>query len=241
MEALVTIIIPVYNYGQFLAAAIDTVIAQSYRSIEVIVVDDGSTDNTAKIAQSYSEVQYFYQKNQGVAVARNTGISKARGKFIGFLDADDTWSVNKLKIQIRNLIENPGLGFNMCKNRNFIESGVKLDPKITGPFLERVQICFASLVTHRNLFDQIGGYDPHYKILEDLDWLIRAKDAGIIMEVLPDILVNRRIHTHNLSLTNQQAWQKFKFQILKESIERQRKKEAGIKSRNRSELKIGYF
>ena len=87
MNELVSIIIPVFNYGLFLAEALDSVMAQSYRPVEVIVVDDGSTDNTREIALSFPEVQYFYRKNQGEAVARNTGIAKARGKFIAFLDA----------------------------------------------------------------------------------------------------------------------------------------------------------
>lgn len=227
MSELVTIIIPVFNYGHFLAAAIDSVMTQSYRPIEVIVVDDGSTDNTADIARSYPDVQYVYQPNQGVAVARNTGISKARGKFIAFLDADDTWLPDKLKIQIRHLIENPGLGYNICKIRNFTEPGVNLDPKTVRSLQEIEQIGLATIVTTKDIFARIGGFDPRYQVGEDFDWFTRAKDAGITMAILPDILLNRRIHDKNLSIQNLQAQHALRLQILKESIERRRKKKAG--------------
>jgi glycosyltransferase involved in cell wall biosynthesis len=227
MNELVSIIIPVYNYGQFLAEAIESILLQSYRPIEVIIVDDGSTDNTSDIARSYPDVQYVYQPNQGVAIARNTGIYMAMGKYIAFLDADDSWPIDKLKIQIRHLIENPDIGYNICKIRNFIETGVNLHPKITSSLLENEQIGFATIVAHKDLFDKIGGFDPRYKIGEDFDWYSRAKDAGIKMAILPDILLNRRIHNHNLSIYDPQACHSSRFQIMKESIERQRKMKAG--------------
>jgi glycosyltransferase involved in cell wall biosynthesis len=227
MNELVSIIIPVYNYGQFLGAAIDSVMKQSYRPIEVIIVDDGSTDNTSDIAHSYEDVQYVYQPNQGVAVARNTGISKARGKFIAFLDADDTWHPDKLEIQIRHLIEHPDIGINICKIQNFFEPGISLGPKIISALHENDQIGMPTIVTYRDIFDKIGCYDPRYKVSEDFDWFIRAKDAGIKMAILPDILLNRRIHNHNLSIHNPQACLANRLQIMKESIERQRKKKGG--------------
>jgi glycosyltransferase involved in cell wall biosynthesis len=228
MNDCVTIIIPVYNYGHFLPAAIDSVMMQTYRPIELIVVDDGSTDDTAEIARSYPDVKYIYQPNQGVAVAKNTGISVARGKFIAFLDADDTWHPDKLKIQVSHLIETPGLGYSICKIRNFTDPGVSPDPQISRILQESEQIGLATILTYKNIFEEVGVFDPRYKVGEDFDWFTRAKDAGIMMAILPDILLNRRIHRHNLSVQNPQACHASRLQIMKESIERQRKMKAGI-------------
>jgi len=224
MNELVSIIIPVFNYGRFLAEALDSVMAQSYRPVEVIVVDDGSTDNTREIALSFPEIQYFYQKNQGEAVARNTGIAKARGKYIAFLDADDTWLPDKLKIQIQYLEEHTGLGCTFCKIQNFIEPGVNLDPKAVSSLLESDQIGLATIVTKKDIFAQVGGFDSRYKVGTDFDWFVRARDAGITMVILPDILLNRRIHNENISTQNLRVHHALRLQILKESIERQRKK-----------------
>src|SRR3982074_3555445 len=97
---LVSVIVPVYNGERFLAETLQSIINQQYRPLELIVIDDGSTDQTARIATSVSEVRYFYQRNQGVANARNAGLAAARGELIAFLDADDLWQPNKLSLQV---------------------------------------------------------------------------------------------------------------------------------------------
>ena len=224
MNELVSIIIPIYNYGRFLAEAIDSVMAQTYRPIEVIVVDDGSTDNTANIATSYPDIQYIYQPNQGVSVARNTGISKARGKYLAFLDADDTWHPDKLKIQIQHLKENPNIGYNICKIKNYFEPEINRDPRIISALYEYDQIGGFTIVCTKSIFEQVGGFDSRYKAGEDFDWFTRAKDKGIAMAIVPDILLNRRIHNNNLSYQNPQEWLPRRLQIMKESIERKRMK-----------------
>ena len=99
-QPLVSVIIPVYNREKFLAEAIDSVLAQTYRPIEIIVIDDGSTDKSGEIARSYAETKYIYQDNQGVSVARNIGVDAAQGEFLAFLDSDDMWLHNKLETQI---------------------------------------------------------------------------------------------------------------------------------------------
>ena len=114
-NSAVSVIIPSYNCEPFLAEAIESVFAQTYRPKEVIVVDDGSTDQTAAIARSYKEVQYIYQANQGPAIARNNGIATARGDFIAFIDHDDMWLPNKLEVQIEYLLEHPYVGLSICR------------------------------------------------------------------------------------------------------------------------------
>ncbi|MFM6154726.1 MAG: glycosyltransferase family 2 protein, partial [Sphaerospermopsis kisseleviana] len=122
-KPLVSVIIPVYNGDRHLAQAIESVLNQTYQPFEVIVVDDGSTDNSANVACSYKEVHYLYQPNQGVAVARNTGISQARGEFIAFLDQDDLWTPDKLTVQVDYLLKHENIGYTLSKMRVFLEPG----------------------------------------------------------------------------------------------------------------------
>src|SRR6187549_3720033 len=108
---LVSIIVPVYNGERYLRAALESIFAQTYRPLEVIVVDDGSVDDSGVIAQSFPEVRYIRQENQGVAAARNHGIETARGEFYAFLDQDDLWTPEKLTVQISYLLNDPDLGY----------------------------------------------------------------------------------------------------------------------------------
>ena len=107
---LASVIIPVYNGELYLAEALDSVFAQDYRPIEVIVVDDGSTDGTATVANEYSQVHYLHQPNQGPPVARNTGLSYCTGDLITLLDADDLWVPGKLSMQVAYLEAHPEAG-----------------------------------------------------------------------------------------------------------------------------------
>jgi len=108
MTSLVSVIIPTYNSADFLKIAIDSVLQQSYSNYEILVIDDGSTDNTEELMRGYSElVVYIKQSNQGVSAARNTGIKQAKGEFIAFLDADDSWFSDKLTLQIDMLHKYP--------------------------------------------------------------------------------------------------------------------------------------
>src|SRR5436853_749734 len=100
MPSLVSVIIPVYNCEQYLAEAIQSVLAQTHPTIELIVVDDGSTDNSAAVAKSFAVVRYVFQRQGGPGAARNRGISLARGSFLAFLDADDVWVAGKLTRQL---------------------------------------------------------------------------------------------------------------------------------------------
>jgi glycosyltransferase involved in cell wall biosynthesis len=98
---LISVLIPAYNGEPYLADAINSVLAQNYRPIEIIVIDDGSTDGTASIAQSFQDVRYTYQTNGGISVALNHGIELAAGDYFSFLDADDLWTPNKLLRQMQ--------------------------------------------------------------------------------------------------------------------------------------------
>src|SRR5713101_4173715 len=108
---LVSVIIPSYNHAQFLGQAIESVLAQSYSNFELIVVDDGSTDNTTEVARRYSPVRYIYQENAGLSSARNSGLRQSRGEFLVFLDADDRLLPHALETGISCMREHPECAF----------------------------------------------------------------------------------------------------------------------------------
>ncbi len=120
MNSLVTCIIPAFNREKYIAEAIDSVLDQTYGNIEIIVIDDGSTDNTSEIVKSFnSKVKYFYQPNSGASAARNSGILKAAGDFISFLDSDDLWEKNKISLQMECFKNNPGIDICLCNTKIF--------------------------------------------------------------------------------------------------------------------------
>ena len=217
---LASIIIPMYNSEPFLAEAIESALAQTYRPIEVIAVDDGSTDRTAAIARSHKEAHYIYQANQGPAGARNTGLANAQGEFIAFLDHDDVWLPNKLEVQVKYLIEHLHVGFVICRIESFLDPRVNLPPGVREVPLMRELINLNTMVVPRTVFDRVGAFDPDYRLLGDFDWVARAKDLGIPVKILPDVLMRRRIHEGNLSHYTQTR-RADTFRLVKASIDRQ--------------------
>src|SRR5436190_9018266 len=111
----VSVVIPTYNYARYLGAAIDSALQQTHAPLEVIVVDDGSTDDTPRLLDGYGDrIRVIRQKNSGVAAARNAGVREARGELIAFLDSDDLWKPRKLELQIARFEADPGLGLVHC-------------------------------------------------------------------------------------------------------------------------------
>ena len=120
---LVSVIIPVYNGESYLSEAVESVYAQTIRPLEVIVIDDGSTDGSAAVARSFEDVRFYRQPNRGAADARNRGTELAHGSFLAFLDADDVWTPQKLRIQMAALLEKAGTGYGLRPGRAVLEPG----------------------------------------------------------------------------------------------------------------------
>lgn len=219
----VSVIIPVYNGDKYLSEAIGSVLAQTYRPIELIIVDDGSTDNSAQIAQSYKGIRYIYQHNKGVTEARNVGILSSQGDFIAFLDQDDLWTTNKLSVQIAYLHKYPEVGYVLAGQKFFLEPGAIAPPWLKKELLLHDQIGYlpGTFVVRRRVFNRIGLFDPTYKIGSDTDWLARAKDLKVPMAILPEVLLIRRIHHSNQSAQTDIIHAELT-KILKASIDRRR-------------------
>ncbi|HSM70522.1 MAG TPA: glycosyltransferase family A protein [Anaerolineales bacterium] len=199
---LVSVIIPVYNGVSFLAGAIENVLAQNYQPLEIIIVDDGSTDATAQVAASYSkEVQYVRQTNAGPSAARNLGIKLAQGDMLAFLDVDDLWSDHKLNLQTRYLMSNPTVeivqGLIQTMQLHGSVSSKKHQFKVTSEPYRYINIGSALYRSH--VFDKVGLFDEALTDNEDTDWFIRAWEKGVSKAVLDEVTLFYRKHNSNLS------------------------------------------
>jgi glycosyltransferase involved in cell wall biosynthesis len=222
--ALISVIVPVYNGEKYLSEALESVFAQDYRPLEVIVVDDGSTDGTAAIARRFPQVCYIYQVNQGPAVARNAALNSSRGDLITFLDADDVWAPNSLLKLADYLARHPGEDAVFGMILNFLEAGMKCPPWIDPATLEqsRDQHHLASMLARRSLFEAVGQFNCMYRLGEDLEWLFRLKESGKAVGSLAETVLLRRVHESNIS-HNQSRQAQIRLRMLKESIDRKRR------------------
>lgn len=181
----VSVVIPAYNADWCVARAVDSVLAQQGCDFEIVVVDDGSTDDTAAVLARYgAAIRVVRQRNRGLSAARNAGIRAARGEFVAFLDADDWWLPGKLAPQLALLRARPEVGFCSCAARVEDPDGRLLNlwpaPRWEGPFLVHlfgsaadVAGSGSAVVARRALFDRVGGFDESLRSLEDIDMWMR--------------------------------------------------------------------
>lgn len=226
IDAQVSVIIPAHNAAPFLKETINSVLNQSRPAFEIIVVDDGSSDNTADVVAPFgTRVTYFKQANAGASVARNRGVEASRGAFIAFLDADDLWTPDKLRVQLEAMDADEGLDVVFAHMVEFDErcrpEGGQSERGIPRP----AQHASAMLV-RRNAFLRVGPFKPGLKIAEWLDWCLRAQETGLRVRMLPEVLLHRRIHGRNSGLV-QIAERPNLARAVKESLDRRRLAAAG--------------
>lgn len=223
---MISVLIPAYNAESYIAEAIGSVLCQTYQDIEIIVVDDGSTDLTPSIVESFAarRVQYHRQPNSGAAAARNRGVRVSRGDFLAFLDADDVWTERKLELQRREFEKDASLEavFGMMQQvfqkdwrEKTSESNFSTDEFLKG-------YTQATMLIKRGAFLRIGMFSEENTVGEFVDWLLRAKEADLRMKLLPDLFLRRRIHGANLGIRHRSEINDY-VKILKKSIDRRRK------------------
>lgn len=210
---LVSIILPVYNGEKFIEETLLSVLAQTYKNLEIIIVDDGSTDGTAKILKQLStdqRVQYHFKQNGGLSSARNTGITLARGSYLAFIDADDIWMRDKIEEQLR-VMRMGKWGIVYCDNEFIDEKGFplqgqslfRLQPEISGFVSEKLidanLVCGSGsgVLIPSFVFQDVGVFDPELPTCEDWDMWLRISEKYPISFVYK-VLVKIRIHSKQM-------------------------------------------
>jgi glycosyltransferase involved in cell wall biosynthesis len=224
-EPLVSVVIPVYNCERYLAEAIESVLAQTYRPIEIIVVDDGSTDGSAQVAKRFTDsVRYCFQANSGTSAARNRGASLASGTFFAFLDADDLWVVDKLTRQMAVFGDDPGLDVVFGHVQQFCSP--ELDEHI-----KKTLYCPAeampgylpgAMLIKRDAFLRVGPFETDWQAAEALAWYSRVVEKGLRSLMLSDVVLRRRLHISNKGIDERTLQRKEYLRILKASLDRRR-------------------
>ncbi len=231
---LVSVIIPTYNRTQYICEAVDSVLAQTYRNIEVIVVDDGSTDNTEEILSQYdSKIKYVFQNNAGPSAARNNGIKQARGDLLAFLDSDDIWFPEKLERQIQLMKQSRNTGLVSCGSYIINVSGEITASPIIKKNHENKKLFLKELMVHnvvsgggsaalikKKCFEELGLFSENLWIGEDWDmWIRIAKHYDI--RFVEEPLIKCRAHGNNLHANTSRIEADAK-QVVARNIERWR-------------------
>ena len=220
MVPLVSVVIPTFNRWPLVAEAVNSVLAQSHRDCEVIVVDDGSTDATAsQLAKLASRLKLFVTERRGVSAARNFGVSQSRGHYIAFLDSDDLWLRRKLERQTRFMDEHPE--FHICQTDEiWIRKGVRVNPraihqKTSGDIFKRsLELCLVSpsaVMMTRALFDRTGGFDEAFPVCEDYELWLRISAQHQVALVPDRLTIKRGGHADQLSRS---VWGMDRYRIL---------------------------
>ena len=209
LQPEVSVVIPTYNCDRFLPHAIESVLCQTHQSYELIVIDDGSTDDTQQVLQDYCkktlpiDLRAVYQCNQGVAIARNHGIKLARGEWIAFLDADDVFLPDKLAAQIAIAQANPEVGIVHSGWQRVDAAGevlMQVEPWKQIPTLDLESwlrwkpVLPSAMLFRRSWLDRVGGFDPRFPPAEDTDLVLRLALKGCRSIWLPQVTVSYRQH-----------------------------------------------
>jgi glycosyltransferase involved in cell wall biosynthesis len=208
--ALVSVIVPVYNRAHLVTETVISILGQTYRNIEIILINDGSTDNSLKIIEALQQeypdvIRIVDQENQGQTVARNQGIKQALGKYIAFLDSDDLWAPGKLDLQIPLFDEGVGLvygGVELINEYGETTGFDACDPAVQGniypQLLVKNRMTGGSVVVLREALDRVGGFDPEFSAAENWDlWLRICKEYKVRLVNKP--VVKYRQHQNNMS------------------------------------------
>ncbi len=221
---LISVVIPVYNGERYLAEAIDSVLGQSYPHLELIVVDDGSTDESSSIAQRNPAVRYCRQANSGAAAARNRGIGLAQGDWFAFLDADDLWTAEKLERQLAALQRESAAAAAFGHVEHFFspEMDERMKAQIRCPTAPTPAYLPGALLVPRSAFFRVGLFDVTLQIGEFVDWVARAKHAGLMLLMLPEVVFRRRVHATNQGRVRRHLRHHYA-RVCKAALDRQRR------------------
>lgn len=195
----ISVVIPVYNGERYLAEAIDSVLTQTRPPDEVVVVDDGSYDESAQIAATFPKVHLLRKVHTGLSNTLNEGVRHTSGNLLAFLDADDRWLPEKLQQQLTVLMQDPSIDLVFGLSRRFetIEKGGLFEDVLLGTMSG---VAKSGMLVSRSAFMKVGWFEENPDVHDFLDWYTRAQDAGLHVVELPHVIFERRIHTANMGV-----------------------------------------
>jgi glycosyltransferase involved in cell wall biosynthesis len=231
---LISVMIGAYNAAPYLAEAIESVIHQTYRPLELIVVDDGSDDGTGDVARSFGDaLKYVRQENAGNGAARNRALREAHGELFAFLDADDRFTPQKLERQWAALAADPSLQLVFGHVQEFVSPELTEDeraevrPPAPGPMPWTAPNL---MLIRRDAFERVGPFAEDVRVGVTVDWYARALEQGLRSLVLPDVVLERRLHLSNNGLRERDSRHQY-LHVLKRSLDRRREQEASADDR----------
>lgn len=233
MRNKVSVIIPTYNHARFIGQAIQSVLEQTYVDLEVIVIDDGSTDNTTSMIEPFlsdPRVSYLYQENQGLSASRNRGIAVSSGKYLNFLDADDYLHPHKIAEQVAILDEQPTFAFVYCDIQHVDEAGNIVDDYSVGRARRELSgDIFNSLIlggyfpphtilVRRSALEHVGNFDTNLDSSEDFDLWLRLAGHGYLAYYIDKRLVYYRVLANSMS-QNKARMDRTHLYVLRKAVE----------------------
>ena len=221
----VAAIVPLFNGRRFIREAIGSILAQEPRPSEIVVVDDGSTDGGGELLAGRPEIRLVRQTNAGEAAARNRGIRETAAPLIAFLDQDDVWLPRKLALQVACLEADPAIDIAFAQHRLMVEDGARW---FRQDALGRVLTAElpGTMIVRRSAFARIGPYREEIRLGSDVDWVLRARDAGLGFRLVEEILLLRRMHRANASI-DQDAFMSGLLHAARASVRRKLGREKG--------------
>jgi glycosyltransferase involved in cell wall biosynthesis len=201
-QGTISVIVPVWNGERFLAECLAGLQAQERPLDQIVVVDDGSTDGSAAIAEAFAGVTVLRRPHEGLPPTRNAGLAAATGSLIGFCDSDDVWKPDKARLQEHHLEAEPACHAALCRNDVVFAPGVEhpewLRPdQLTG---DLDGISPTGGLFRREILEDIGGFRPEAGFNSDLDMLVRLRTAGYRLDILDERLFSRRVHENNMNV-----------------------------------------
>ena len=210
----ISVVIPAFNAELYLAEAIQSVLAQGIPGIQVVVVDDGSTDGTAAVAAAFgAQVALICRPNAGIGAARNAGVERAAGNLLAFLDADDVWPAGSLAGRLAVLDADPGADGVFGMVQEFRDGGDDLPPQAGG--------VAGALLVRRAKYEVVGRFDQGLRVGEFIDWMARAHEAGLKFRSVPGVVLRRRLHAANTGIVQRDARVEYT-RVLRAALERRR-------------------
>lgn len=220
MNPKVSCVICVYNGETYLAEAIRSIIKQTYANIELIVVDDGSSDNSGKIAKQFPEVKYVYKENKGHASALNLGLKMAQGGLVAFLDCDDLWLPEKIEKQLQEFEQNPQLQYCTTLIQEFYNPDLEnyVRPALPG-------YVATTLMVKKSFFEDYGKFEENKKHSHVTEWFAKTKNQNVAEYTVSEVLAYRRIHKENMSWGDSSKSHDEHLEMIKKILDQRRAQE----------------